>query len=67
MNTRRERKSGRYVHCWCWQGYTRDGRQWEACCSCWEWRTGGRVQKAPERTYVSPTSSDLVYGEEAKT
>ena len=62
MNKRRERKSGCYTHCWCWQGYTRDGRQWEACCTCWKWRDDSRrVQHAPPITYATPESVEVVF------
>ena len=63
MNKRRERKSGRYAHCWCWQGWSRDGREWDACCTCWKWRTNGKVQKVPPgTTFATPESSEVVFG-----
>ena len=65
----REKRTGRYRHCWCWQGYDADGREWTSCCTCALWRpNGGKpTRKGPVRTWTTTdpakrTDHHLIFG-----
>ncbi len=58
MTRERDRKTGRYVHIWGWQGYDLNGDQWENCQHCDKWmntRTGRATSKGPAITYNDGT------------
>lgn len=53
----RDRKTGRYIHTWGWQGFDKDEHQWERCDHCGLWRDNSDSdtprRKGPEKTWSS--------------
>jgi len=43
MKNNHRDSNGRYTHQWGWQGFDRNGAQWEMCDICEKWRRNGIV------------------------
>ena len=58
--TLREKATGRYAHCYCWQGYDREWHEYSSCCDCGRWRRDGVDIKPAEVPLVTYNGSGSI-------
>ena len=59
----RDRRTGRFVHQWGWQGWDHAGYEYTRCDCCGKWKRSGQpisIKQVPEMLYANPNSDSVV-------